>query len=204
MPATLLRLYLLRHTRRHSKAPGHCPTRCPDCVPGAFVHRPTLRKKAKSAQSGTKLGSFRNLGHAAIAAFSPPWDRRVLQHLQSPPHLGPRKRFIQLDQILSRQLDICSRPILFDVLWIARLRDHDDFRLSEQPRNRNLSRRGVPPPCEVSQFPILQQSPLLDRRVGHHRNPTHAAPGQQIVFHAAACQIIKNLIGCNLLIRYFL
>src|SRR5258707_11879576 len=45
---------------------------------------------------------------------------------------------------------------------------------------------------------MIEQPPLLERRVGHDRDISVKAPGHQIVLDAAQCEIIENLVGRNL------
>src|SRR5258705_11569778 len=45
---------------------------------------------------------------------------------------------------------------------------------------------------------MIEQPPLLERRIGHDRDISVKAPGHQIVLDAAPCEIIENLVGRNL------
>ena len=48
---------------------------------------------------------------------------------------------------------------------------------------------------QLAQTRVRQKTRLLDRRVGHERNLPLLAPGQQIPFDPAPCQVIEDLVG---------
>ena len=44
---------------------------------------------------------------------------------------------------------------------------------------------------------MIEQPPLLERRIGHDRDVSVTAPGHKIVLDAAPCEVIEYLVGRN-------
>jgi hypothetical protein len=78
---------------------------------------------------------------------------------------------------------------------VGRLRYSDDAVGPQHPGERDLRRRRVVSGCDRLQLAAAQQAALLDRRIGHDRDSTLAAPRHEIPFDAAPGEIVQHLVG---------
>src|SRR5947207_2453038 len=97
------------------------------------------------------------------------------QYFERARALGWRKRAVECREILIVKLDASRVPVLADTCNVGGLRDHDRADLPQQPGERDLRRRCVAAARNVLQRGVSQQTPLLDRRIGHDGDVPFAA-----------------------------
>jgi len=118
-------------------------------------------------QKGSLSGSRRALAEKRGPVHSRTNDS---QHLEGdfPPRRG--EIAIELDGLFASEMNVERRSILAHVIGPGGLRDGQNVRLLQHPRERDLRRGGVPCPRDPRGVWVFEQPALIDWRVRHGGN----------------------------------
>src|SRR5689334_15379752 len=83
---------------------------------------------------------------------------------------GWRERAIEFGQVLGGEVHVECPAVFLHVSDTACFRDDDDVRMTQYPRERNLRRRRLATQRNTAEHVALQQTPLLNGGVRHHRD----------------------------------
>src|SRR5262245_14963941 len=119
-----------------------------------------------------------------------------LQQLEWALPLRRRKGFAEFGKVELGEFDLERRAVLLHPRGRRGLRNHHHVAMPENPGEPDLRRRGTMADRDAGQYPIAQQSPLFEGRIGHDRDGALAAPGQKSSLDSASPQIVEHLIAC--------
>src|SRR5690242_19135231 len=102
---------------------------------------------------------------------TPHFGRGRLQHAERGATLGRREGAVERGEIVGIECEVDGAAVVADMLERRRLGDHDHTVLPQQPRERNLRRTGAVPCGDFLQRPVAENAALLERGIGHDRNP---------------------------------